>query len=207
MTEDPEHESRPAAGRAPGDPDDARRWWRAYQLADADQEGELRRYADEGDEHARRALASWLAERARYAEAVEVIRPLAATGEYYAVLSLDRWLADAGQTAELRQRSDHGDDQAWEVLASWLAMGHRLDELAGLVRAQAAWRPDVLAGWLARQGSVDVQRIGADLGDPESRRRLAWWLARRGDTEELRRRAGAGDTHARECLILGPGPR
>jgi len=50
-----------------------------------------------------------------------------------------------------------------------------------------------------------VERIGADLGDPESRRRLAWWLARRGETEGLRRRAGAGDIRARERLILGPG--
>jgi hypothetical protein len=97
------------------DLDDATRWWRAYQLAEADRDDELRRHADEGDEHARRALASWLAERARYGEAVEVIRPLAATGEHDAVLWLDRWLADAGQTRELHQRAGHGDDRAWEV--------------------------------------------------------------------------------------------
>jgi hypothetical protein len=162
---------------------DAARWWRAYQLADAGRDDELRRHADEGDEHARRALASWLAERARYAEAIEVIRPLAATGEHYAVLRLDRWLADAGHTEELRRRAAHGDDRAWEELASWLASSHQLDELAGLARAAAARRPEALARWLAQQGDMYVHRIGADAGDTESQRRLAMWRARRGHTE------------------------
>jgi inorganic triphosphatase YgiF len=85
-------------------------------------------------------------------------------------------------------------------------MNHQLGELASLVRDRAARHPDALAGWLAQQTDVDVERIGADLGYPESRRRLARWLARMGHTEELRRRAEAGDEQARERLVLGPGP-
>ena len=57
--------------------------------------------------------------------------------------------------------------------------------------------------WLARQGNVDVQRVGTDLGDPEARRRLACWLARRGELDELRRRAGAGDDQGHDRLTLG----
>ena len=44
------------------DTEDAARWWRAYQLAEHDQVGELRKLAGAGDEHARRQLASWLAD-------------------------------------------------------------------------------------------------------------------------------------------------
>ena len=36
---------------------DAERWWRAYQLAESDQDGELRERADAGEEHACRFLA------------------------------------------------------------------------------------------------------------------------------------------------------
>ena len=57
--------------------------------------------------------------------------------------------------------------------------------------------------WLARQGTLDVQRVGTDLGDPQARRRLACWLARRGEPDELRRRAAAGDDQARDRLTLG----
>jgi hypothetical protein len=58
--------------------EDAGRWWRAYLLAENDQAGELRQLAEAGDEHARRQLASWLADRARTQEAgppAEATRP------------------------------------------------------------------------------------------------------------------------------------
>ena len=42
---------------------DATRWWRAYLLAEDDQEDALRRLADGGDDHARRMLARWLARK------------------------------------------------------------------------------------------------------------------------------------------------
>ncbi len=57
-----------------------------------------------GDEHARRQLASWLSDRARTEEAIEVIRPLADAGDDVAELWLARWLAERGQVDELRQR-------------------------------------------------------------------------------------------------------
>src|SRR5215468_2943119 len=60
--------------------DDATQWWRAYQLA------------EDGDDHAQRQLARWLAERGRTAEAITVIRPLADAGEDLAQLWLARWL-------------------------------------------------------------------------------------------------------------------
>jgi hypothetical protein len=79
-----------------GTADDAERWWRAYLLAENDQAGELRQRADAGDEHARRQLASWLAERAGIEEAIEVIRPLAGGGDDVAELSLPAgWLTVA----------------------------------------------------------------------------------------------------------------
>jgi hypothetical protein len=37
--------------------DDAARWWRAYRLAEDDQEDALRRLADAGDDHAQEWLA------------------------------------------------------------------------------------------------------------------------------------------------------
>jgi len=67
---------------------DAERWWQAYQLAENDQAGELRERAEAGDDHARRQLASWLSDRARTEEAIEVIRPLADAGDEVA----DLWL-------------------------------------------------------------------------------------------------------------------
>jgi hypothetical protein len=56
---------------------DAVRWWEAYQLAASDQTGELRARVAAGDEHARSQLASWLADRGRWDEAADLIRPLA----------------------------------------------------------------------------------------------------------------------------------
>jgi hypothetical protein len=97
--------------------EDAERWWRAYQLAENDRAGELRERADSGDEHARRQLASWLADRASTGEAIEVIRPLADAGDEAAELWLARWLADDGHLGELRQRAATGDEFAQDFLA------------------------------------------------------------------------------------------
>jgi hypothetical protein len=63
------------------DTEDAAQWWRAYVLAENDQVEELRELAAAGDSHARRQLASWLSDRARSEEAIEVIRPLADAGD------------------------------------------------------------------------------------------------------------------------------
>jgi hypothetical protein len=72
--------------------DDAARWWRAYLLAEDDQEDALRRLADGGDDPALRQLACWLAERGRTTEAITLIRPLADVGGDLAQLWL-AWLA------------------------------------------------------------------------------------------------------------------
>ena len=98
-----------AGSRPSGDQvSDAARWWRAYSLAESDQVDELRRLAATGDDHARRQLASWLAERAfpydgpdqaKLDEAITVIRPLADTGDDVAELWLARWLADSDASA------------------------------------------------------------------------------------------------------------
>jgi hypothetical protein len=81
---------------------DAARWWQAYLLAENDQADELQARALAGDEHARRQLASWLADRARTEEAIEIIRPLADTGEDVAELWLARWLGERDHSDELR---------------------------------------------------------------------------------------------------------
>jgi len=65
--------------------DDATRWWRAYLLAEDDQEDALRQLADSGDNHARRMLAHWLARKGRTDE----LRRRAATGDDHA----QEWLA------------------------------------------------------------------------------------------------------------------
>src|ERR1700751_4085233 len=88
--------------------EDATRWWQSYLLAENDQAGELRERSDAGDAHARRQLASWLADRARQEEAIEVIRPLAEAGDGVADLWLARWLADGNHLGELRQRAVSG---------------------------------------------------------------------------------------------------
>ena len=170
--------------------EDAERWWRAYQLAENDQAGELRERADAGDEHARRQLASWLADRARTEEAIEVIRPLADGGEDVAELWLARWLADADHLDELRQRAGRGSYHALLELAEWLAWHERLDELRQLMVEHWA----LLASWRARQHDMRVVRLAAELGDGGARRRLELGLAR------LRERAAAGNEYARQSL-------
>src|SRR5215471_15388570 len=112
---------------------DAERWWQAYQLAENDQAGELGDRAEAGDEHARRELASWLADRARTEEAIEVIRPLADAGDDMAGLQLARWLADRDQAGELRQRAASGSYYAVHELTEWLAWHERYEELRQLM--------------------------------------------------------------------------
>jgi hypothetical protein len=132
-------------------PDDATQWWEAYRLAEGDQADELRYRADGGDDHARRQLACWLAERGQPGKAVTVIRPLA----------------------------DTGDDIAQLWLARWLAAHRHLDELRELISAPEE-RFSQLASWRARQGDMDLVRLFAGLGDDDARCRLARRLARQG---------------------------
>ena len=179
--------------------EDAGRWWQAYQLAENDQAGELRERAEAGDEHARRQLAHWLADRGytggvpdgtKLGEAIEVIRPLADAGDDVAGLWLARWLADLEQVDELRQRAASGSFHAVHELAEWLAWHERLDELRQLMADH--W--ESLAGWRARQGHMNVRRLAAELGDDDARLSLERGLAR------LRERAAAGNEHARRSL-------
>ena len=174
--------------------EDAERWWQAYLLAEHDEAGELRERADAGDEHARRQLASWLADRARTEEAIAVIRPLAEGGDEVAELWLARWLADGDQLDELHQRAAGGSYPALHELAEWLARHEHLDELRELVVGH--WK--LLAGWLARQYGMRVVRLRAELGDESARRGLERWLAR------LREHAEAGDEHAQRFLAENP---
>ncbi|MGH3163442.1 MAG: hypothetical protein ACRDOC_16290 [Streptosporangiaceae bacterium] len=181
--------------RSPGDAaEDAERWWQAYQLAENDQAGQLRQRADTGDEHARRQLASWLSDRARTEEAIEVIRPLADGGDDVAELWLARWLADGDRLDELRQRTASGSYPALQELAEWLARHEDLEELRELV----AGHRELLSGWLARHHDITVTRLAAELGDDNARRRLQRWLSR------LRERAAAGDEHALRFLAENP---
>jgi len=170
--------------------EDTERWWRAYQLAENDQAGELRERADAGDEHARRQLASWLADRARTGDAIEVIRPLADAGDEVAELWLARWLADGEHLDELRRWAASGSYPALVELAQWLAGHEHWDELRDLVAGH--WEP--LAGWRARQHDINVRRLAAELGDDDARLSLERGLSR------LRERATAGNEHARRSL-------
>jgi hypothetical protein len=155
-------------------PDDVR-WWEAYQLAASDETAELRRRAAAGDEHATWQLAGWLADRSRCDEAAALIRPLADAGDDLACTWLARWLSDE---RELSERALDGDFHALQALADILAVGGRADELRQvLCGADGRVRPE-LAGWLWRQGSIDVLEVGADAGDEDCQRRLARWRAR-----------------------------
>jgi hypothetical protein len=170
--------------------EDAERWWQAYRLAENDQAGELGDRAEAGDEHARRQLAGWLADRARTGEAIEVIRPLADAGDDVAGLWLARWLADLDQVEELRERAASGSYHAVHELAEWLACHERLDELRQLMVDH--W--ELLAGWRARQHHMNVRRLAAELGDDDARTSLERGLAR------LRERAATGNENARRSL-------
>jgi hypothetical protein len=176
--------------------EDAEQWWQAYQLAERGQDDELRRRAAAGDQHARQQLASWLADRGRMSEAIELIRPLAEAGDGIADRWLARWLAEDDAAPELRQRAAAGSYPALIELADWLAgHGHR-DEL----RALMAGHQLLLGSWLAEQHDMRVIAVAADLGDEYARLRLDRWLVR------LRERAAAGNEYAREELADWPGP-
>jgi hypothetical protein len=174
--------------------EDAARWWQAYQLADNDRDGELRKRAEAGDEHARRQLASWLADRARTGEAIEVIGRLADAGDDVAELWLARWLADGDHIDELRRRAAAGSYHALHSLAGWLADHEQMDELRGLV----AGHGELLSSWVARQCNMRVVRLAAELGDAGAQRRLERWLSR------LREGAAAGDEYVQRFLAGNP---
>ena len=172
-----------AASRSPGNQaSDAARWWRAYQLAEHDQDDELRKLAAAGDDHARRQLASWLSDRAfpydgpdraRLGEAIEAIRPLADAGDDVAELWLARWLADCDRLAELRERADGGSYHAARKLARVLAAHDLLDEL----------------------------RTRAGRGDHHAYCALIKTLADRDMHEELRQRVEAADPGTRQLIF------
>lgn len=177
-----------------GTTEDAERWWQAYQLAENDQAGELRDRTAAGDEHARRQLASWLADRARTEEAIEVIRPMADAGDEVAELWLARWLADGDHVDELRRRAAGGSFPALHELAGWMADHEQMDQLRRLVVDHR----ELLSGWLARQDNMRVVRLAAELGDDVARWHLVRWLSR------LREHAEAGNEHARGFLAENP---
>jgi hypothetical protein len=185
MAAGPRQGGRALAESPATDPGDAPQWWEAYCLANDDEVDELRHRAEGGDDHARRQLACWLAERDQTREAVAVIRPLADAGEDVAQLWLARWLAECGQLDELGQRADAGDDHALHELADWLVTHHHLDELRELVSGTDD-RLSRLASWSARKGDLSVARVFAEAGDDDARQRLARALARRGHIDELR---------------------
>jgi hypothetical protein len=180
-----------------GTAQDSEQWWQAYQLAENDQDAELGKRAAAGDDHARWQLASWLSDRGRTEEAIEVIRPLADAGDDVADLWLARWLAERDHDDELRRRAESGDYYALVELAKWLAAGERLDEVRDLVvRHRQQLEP-----WLSRgEGTGDMRlvRMAAELGDEAARQRVEAWLGR------LRRRAETGDTYARDFLAENP---
>jgi hypothetical protein len=168
---------------------DAVRWWRAYQLAENDQDDELRKLAAAGDDHARRQLASWLSDRAfpygepdraKLGEAIEAIRPLADAGDDEADLWLARWLADCDRLAELRERADSGSYHASRKLARRLADHDMLDEL----------------------------RARAGRGDYHAYYALIKTLADRDVHEELRQRVEGGDIGTRQLMfeVIGGSP-
>jgi hypothetical protein len=150
--------------------DDAARWWQAYVLAENDQVDELRDRAAAGDDHARRQLASWLSDRSRMKEAIEVIRPLADAGDEVADLWLVRWLADDDRLDELRERAAGGSYYAPHELAKLLAAHDLHDELrerAFLGGGHDALRE--LATWLAARDRHDELRELATAADPDRR--------------------------------------
>jgi hypothetical protein len=175
--------------------EDAELWWQDYLLAENNQADELRRRAKSGDDHARRQLASWLGDRGRTGEAIEVVRPLADAGDDVAELWLARWLATGDDHLdELRDRAASGSYHALNELAERLMWDERLDELRELVTSHR----EQLSPWLARQGNMSVVHLAAELGDDDARRRLRGWLGR------LAERAASGSEHAREILAENP---
>lgn len=181
--------------------DDQARWWRAYQLAEDDHVDELRRLAAAGDDHARRQLASWLADRAgsdraTMAEAIEVIQPLADAGDDVAELWLARWLADQDHLDELRERASVTDGyHALCELARRLAELDRPGELRELALAADPERRLLIlhAAREAYSPGMAVTRMCAELGDQPARHTLIRWLARSGQLDELSELAESDD--------------
>jgi hypothetical protein len=150
--------------------EDEERWWQAYLLACSDQEDELRERAAAGDEHARRQLASWLSDRLRTEEAIEVIRPVADAGDDVAELWLARWLADGGHLDELRERSYRGSYHARHHLAGLLGDHDMVDELRELASGRDGEHATrVLARALAERGRHAQLRNLALAADPGRR--------------------------------------
>jgi hypothetical protein len=189
--------------------DDQAQWWHAYQLAENNQVGELRMLAAAGDDHARRQLASWLSDRAgsdraKMAEAIEVIHPLADAGDDVAELWLARWLADHDHLDELRERASVEDGyHALRELARRLAELDRPGELRELALAADPERRLLIvrAAREAFSPGMAVTRLCADLGDEQARRGLIRWLARSGQLDELSERAETDD-YARAWLAV-----
>jgi hypothetical protein len=189
------------------DLDDQAQWWHAYQLAEDNQVDELRRLAAAGDDHARRQLASWLSDRAgsdraRMAEAIEVIHPLADAGDDVAELWLARWLADHDHLDELRERASVEDGyHALRELARRLAELDRPGELRELALAAGPERRLLILRAAAEAFSpgMDVTRMCAELGDEQARRGLIRWLAWSGQLAELSEREESDD-YARAWL-------
>jgi hypothetical protein len=175
---------------AGGETSDAALWWHAYQLAEANQDDELRAHAEAGDDHARFQLASWLADRGRTEEAITVVRPLAEAGDDVARRLRARWLAEREDPQELRELSAAGDFHGLIELAGWLAARERYSDLRDLVAGN--WPQ--LACWLDGQHDMRIVQIAAEVGDQSARTRLEHWLAM------LRYRATSGNDAAREIL-------
>ncbi|HEY1003279.1 MAG TPA: hypothetical protein VGD83_26925 [Streptosporangiaceae bacterium] len=158
-------------------PEDQAQWWRAYVLAENNRIDELLRHAEAGDDHARRQLASWLADRRQIDEAITVIRPLADADDDIAQLWLARWLSERDEADELRRRAGAGDSHALNHLAGWLAERAYLDELRELLTGHrellaSSWEPTY------GQHQMEVLRLRAELGDDNARQTLAHWLIR-----------------------------
>lgn len=150
--------------------DDAARWWRAYILAQNDDVDQLRVLAVGGDDHARRDLASWLADRAKTEEAIEVIRPLADAGDDVAELWLARWLGEGDHIDELRQRTSRGSHYAPPELARLLAEHDMYEDLRELAAsADGTYALHELARRLAQRDMRDELRELAMAADPERR--------------------------------------
>jgi hypothetical protein len=182
---------------------DGARWWRAYVLAGNDQEDELRELAVGGDDHARRQLASWLSDRARTEEAIEMIRPLADAGDDVAELWLARWLGDGDHLDELRKRVAGGSYHARPELARLLAQHGMYGELRARASASGGeYALHELAKRLAERDMHTELRELAATADPQ-RRLLILESAGEGcsvGTQVLRVLADLGDRRGRAWL-------
>jgi len=189
---------------SPGDEaSDAARWWRAYVLAENDREDELRGLAATGNDYARRHLASWLSDRARTEEAIEMIRPLADTGDDVAELWLARWLADGDHLDELRQRAASGSYHALPELAKLLAKHDLYGELRERASSSGGYYAlRELAKRLAQRDRHDELRELAAAADPERRLLILQAAGEAGsvETDVLRVLADLRDKRGRAWL-------